>query len=329
LIVQIPVGEKDQNKVQLRDEIMKLANQPGNAYLKDFVNRKDVDWQKVILAQKDWDYKSQGLTAAGAAILAIAIAAVSGGAGIGAIFGTTGTVTNAALLSLTTQASISLVNNGGNISATFKELGSKESVKSLAITVVTAGLVEGMSASLKIDLQGFPTAEKIANNFVQGVGSTLISSTLQGESLSDGLQKALLVGLSSSLQGEMASKIKGLEDVDYILHKVAHAAAGCISGALLKSCEAGAIGAVVGEIVASSIDTPDSFSTFDELAKHQKLVRDISKLTAGVVAAYTGYDVNVAANSAEIAIRNNRQLNENEIKSIDILAKGDSQKKID
>lgn len=327
LIVQVPVGEKNQNKVELRDEIMKLANQPGNAYLKDFVNRKDVDWQKVILAQKDWDYKSQGLTAAGAAILAIAIAAVSGGAGIGAIFGTTGTVTNAALLSLTTQASISLVNNGGNISATFKELGSKESVKSLAITVVTAGLVEGMSASLKIDLQGFPTAEKIANNFVQGVGSTLISSTLQGESLSDGLQKALLVGLSSSLQGEMASKIKGLEDVDYILHKVAHAAAGCISGALLKSCEAGAIGAVVGEIVASSIDTPDSFSTFDELAKHQKLVRDISKLTAGVVAAYTGYDVNVAANSAEIAIRNNRQLNENEIKSIDILAKGDSQKK--
>jgi len=199
LIVQIPVGEKDQNKVQLRDEIMKLANQPGNAYLKDFVNRKDVNWQKVILAQKDWDYKSQGLTAAGAAILAIAIAAISGGAGIGAIFSTTGTVTNAALLSLTTQASISLVNNGGDISATLKELGSKESIKTTITAAVTAGILEGVSTSLKIDLKGFPTAEKIANNFVQGVGTNIISSTLQGQSLSDSLESALLAGLSSSI----------------------------------------------------------------------------------------------------------------------------------
>ncbi|MFX8676416.1 hypothetical protein ABTM32_20175, partial [Acinetobacter baumannii] len=73
LSVQIPISEKDANKIVLRDEILKLANQPGNTYLKDLVNRNDVDWQKILLTQKDWDYKSQGLTGAGAALIVIIV----------------------------------------------------------------------------------------------------------------------------------------------------------------------------------------------------------------------------------------------------------------
>ncbi|MEM9994259.1 MAG: DUF637 domain-containing protein, partial [Acinetobacter pittii] len=210
-------------------------------------------------------------------------------------------MTQAAVVSLSTQASVSLINNGGNIGKTLKDLGSKESVKSLAISVVTAGLMESVSINLKIDLKGFPTAEKIANNFVQGVGSNLISSTLQGESLSDSLNKALLAGLSSSVQGELATKIKGLEDVDYVLHKIAHAAAGCLAGALQKSCESGAIGAAIGEIVAGQLNDGTRNLT---LAEKEQIINQ-SKLVASVVAAYTGYDVNIAASSADSAVRNN------------------------
>ncbi|WHR58516.1 two-partner secretion domain-containing protein [Acinetobacter haemolyticus] len=309
LTVQVPVVSGKDNDV--RAEVLKLANQPGNAYLKDLVNRKDVNWEAVKLAQESWDYKSQGLTAAGAAILAIAIAAATGGAGVGAILSTGGTVTNAALLSLTTQASISLINNGGNLSATFKELGSKDSVKSLAITVVTAGLVEGLSTSLKIDLNGFPTVEKIANNFVQGVGSNLISSTLQGESLSDSLEKALLAGVTNVLQAEMATKIgTHLDKIDpsaweYALHKIAHAAAGCVAAAVQKECEAGAIGASVAEVVAGLFDKPSSTATQEEKDAFRKKVVGTTKLVSGVVAAYSGYDVNAAAASAENAVTNN------------------------
>ncbi|MEG1708610.1 MAG: DUF637 domain-containing protein [Acinetobacter sp.] len=353
LIVQIPIGEKDQNKIELRDEIIKLANQPGNAYLKDFVNRKDVDWQKVILVQKDWDYKQQGLTAAGAAILAIVIAAVTAGAGVAALgtttlatgasttvtvgaatvtvgvggsataFGgtllatttaagvttytTAGIMINAALTSLATQASIGLVNNQGDISKTLKELGSKESIKSLATAVVTAGLVDKVGASLNIKLNDMPQLEKFANNFVQGVSSNIISSTVQGGSLSDNLEKALLAGLASSLQGELAQNIKQLEDVNYMLHKIAHAAAGCIAGALQRSCEAGAIGAVVGEIAADLVPRNKELKemTQQERNDYSNKVLATSQILAGTVSAYTGYDVNIATNSAVVAVKNN------------------------
>ncbi|OLV62088.1 hemagglutinin, partial [Acinetobacter baumannii] len=172
LSVQVPISEKDANKVELRDEILKLANQPGNAYLKELVNRKDVDWQTVLLTQKDWDYKSQGLTAAGAALIVIIVtiatmgsgtAAAAGAAGGTAASGTTvglgasmigsagitttaagaivpstlGAMANAAITSLATQASVGLINNGGDIGKTLKDLGSKDSIKNLAASVVT------------------------------------------------------------------------------------------------------------------------------------------------------------------------------------------------
>ncbi len=340
LVVQVPISEKDANKAELRDEILKLANQPGNAYLKELVNRKDVDWQQVLLTQKDWDYKSQGLTAAGAAIIVIIVtivtmgsgtAAAAGAAGGAAASGTTvglgasmigsagittatvggvttitgvstlGAMANAAITSLATQASVSLINNGGDIGKTLKELGSKDSAKNLAASVVTAGLMSQVSSALNINLNDMPRLEKIANNFVQGVGSNIISSTLQGESLSHSLKTALLAGISSSIQGELATKIKGLEDVDYVLHKIAHAAAGCLAGALQKSCESGAIGAAIGEIVAGQLNDGSRNLT---LAEKEQIINE-SKLVASIVAAYTGYDVNVAASTADSAVRNN------------------------
>lgn len=308
--VQIPISEKDQNKVVLRDEILKLANQPGNAYLKELVNRKDVDWNTVILAQKDWDYKSQGLTGAGAAIIVIIVTIVTMGAGTagagaalaGAAQGTfTATVANAAVTSLATQASVSLINNGGDLGATLKDLGSKDSIRNLATAVVTAGIMDKVGASLNIKLNDMPKLEHFTNNFIQGVGSTIISSSVQGESLSDILDEALIAGISSSLQGEFALKIKKLEDVNYVLHKIAHAAAGCAIGALQKSCEAGAIGAAVGEVVAGELN--DGTKTLTNFEKEQ--IINQSKLIAGVVAAYAGYDVNIAINSADTAVRNN------------------------
>lgn len=318
LIVQIPVGEKDQNKVQLKDEILKLANQPGNQYLKDFVNRNDVDWQKVILTQKDWDYKSQGLTAAGAAILAIVIAAVSGGAGIGALLGTSGTITNAALLSLTTQASISLVNNGGDITQTLKDLGSKESVKSLAATVVTAGLMSQLGSTLNLKPDSALLTDRLINNFTSSVGSTLVQTAINGGNLEDNLKVALLSGLAGTLQGEMANNIKGLEDVNYIAHKLAHALAGCIAGAIQKQCEAGAIGGAVGEIVAS-LSPPSNGLLYTEEEKQKILL--VGQLTSGVIAAYAGYDVSAASNSANIALTNNA-FNEKKVKQLLEQAKG-------
>lgn len=350
LVVQVPISEKDVNKAELRDEILKLANQPGNAYLKELVNRKDVDWQQVLLTQKDWDYKSQGLTAAGAAIIAIIVAVLTYGAGTALIgttaaagagtttaavgtttaaaagggtittFGgmtlatttaagvttytTTGIMVNAALTSLATQASVSLINNQGNVTQTLKDLGSKDTVKNLTTAVVTAGLMSQVSTALNLKPDSTILSDRLVNNFTSSVGSTLVQTAINGGDLEENLKVALLSGLAGALQGQIAQNLKGLEDVNYILHKIAHAAVGCAAAAATKqSCEAGAIGAGIGEVIAQEMldGRNPTFVSAEEKAK----IEAYSKLIAGTISAYAGYDVNTAANSATIAIQNN------------------------
>ncbi|MCP5960879.1 DUF637 domain-containing protein, partial [Klebsiella pneumoniae] len=59
---------------------------------------------------------------------------------------TLGAMANAAITSLATQAGVSLINNGGDIGKTLKDLGSKDSIKSLATSVVTAGVLSKIAS---------------------------------------------------------------------------------------------------------------------------------------------------------------------------------------
>ncbi|NNP69078.1 DUF637 domain-containing protein [Acinetobacter sp. Ac_5812] len=318
LTVQVPVISGQNNDV--RAEVIKLSNQPGNEYLKDLIARKDVNWEAVKLAQENWDYKQQGLTGAGAAIIAIIVVAATAGAGataVGALGGTASTLggsavamSQAAITTLATQASVSLINNGGDITKTLNELGSKESVRGLATSIVTAGLLSQVSTALNLKPDSTYFPDRLMNNFTSSIGSTLVQTAINGGNLQDNLQKALLAGLAGALQGELASQIgNSLDKVDpntfeYVLHKVAHAAAGCVAAAATKaSCEAGAIGAGVGEIVAGLMPDPANGIEYTDAEKLK--IRNIGKLVSGTVAAYAGYDVNTAANSADTAIQNN------------------------
>ncbi|MFV5639816.1 DUF637 domain-containing protein [Acinetobacter oleivorans] len=354
LLVQVPSSEVDVNKVELRDEILKLANQPGNAYLKSFVNRNDVNWQQILLAQKDWDYKSQGLTGAGAAIIAIIVAIATYGAGVAALgtttvaasggattvtvgtttvavgaggsataFGgtvlatttaagvttytTTGIMINAALTSLASQATVSLVNNQGDVVQTLKDLGSKDTVKNLATSVVTAGLLDKIGGSNWMQqFNGTGVTDRIVTNLVNSTGSALVSTAINGGDLNDNLQTALLGGLATAVQGYLSNNISGIQqgsnfDLDYILHKVAHAAAGCLAGSIQKDCAAGAIGAALGEVFADTI----TGNKYDYTDAQLKAIKEGSKALAATVAAYAGYDVNIAISSADTALTNN------------------------
>ncbi|MBU3817779.1 DUF637 domain-containing protein [Acinetobacter baumannii] len=354
LSVQVPISEKDTNKVELRDAILDLSKQPGNEYLKELVNRKDVDWQKVLLTQKDWDYKQQGLTAAGAAIIVIIItivtmgtgtAAAAGAAGGTAASGTTvglgasmigsagitttaagaivpstlGAMANAAITSLATQAGVSLINNGGDIGKTLKDLGSKDSVKSLATSIVTAGVLSKIASIDQMKaLQETAKSGEFFTNLSGRVGQALVNSTvsasvdtaINGGSLSEKLSASLVAGLSVALQGSLAGEIGENLDLgskelsDQILHKLAHAAAGCIASSLQEKCEAGAIGAVVGEMVAGSFDMePENDGDYSQAQLNK--VKNVGQLISGVVAASAGYDVTVASQSASTAIENN------------------------
>ena len=117
LSVQIPDGN-------FKSQIQTLSTQPGMGYLNDLAARKDVNWQPVKLAYDSWNYQQEGLTPAGAALLSVAVAWATAGQGA-ALMGTTGATTsavaNAAFSSLAAQASISFVNNKGDVNKTLKE----------------------------------------------------------------------------------------------------------------------------------------------------------------------------------------------------------------
>lgn len=72
--VQIPAGE-------FRSQIATLSQQPGMGYLNELAARSDVNWQPVKLAHDKWDFKQEGLTPAGAALIGFAVAMATGGAG--------------------------------------------------------------------------------------------------------------------------------------------------------------------------------------------------------------------------------------------------------
>ena len=299
-IADIPKGN-------LKTEIEKLAKQPEYAYLKQLQTVKDVNWNQVQLAYDKWDYKQEGLTGAGAAIIALAVAAVTGGVGAGLIGAAQGTasaaVADAAFTALVSQASISLINNKGNIGNTLKELGRSRTVKNLVVAAATAGVADKIGASALNNISDKQWVNDLTVNLANAGSAALINTTVNGGSLKDNLEANILAALVNTAHGEAVSKIKQL-DHHYIAHKIAHAVAGCATAAANKGkCQDGAIGAAVGEILGEALldgRDPGSLNVKD----WAKIIAK-AKLAAGTVAALSKGDVNAAANAAQIAVENN------------------------
>ncbi|HEZ4635713.1 TPA: S-layer family protein [Neisseria meningitidis] len=303
-IVDIPKGN-------LKTEIEKLAKQPEYAYLKQLQTAKNVDWKQVQLVYDKWDYKAEGLTGAGASIIALAVAAATGGVGaglIGAAQGTTSAaIANAAFTSLATQASISLVNNKGNVGKTLKELGRSRTVKNLVVAAATAGVSNEIGTSALANVSDKQWVNNMTVNLADAGSAALINTAVNGGSLKDNLEANILAALVNTAHGEAASKIKGL-DQHYVAHKIAHAVAGCAAAAANKGkCQDGAIGAAVGEIVGEALVKNTDFSdmTPEQLDLEVKKITAYAKLAAGTVAGVTGGDVNTAAQTAQNAVENN------------------------
>ena len=302
-IVDIPKGN-------LKTEIEKLAKQPEYAYLKQLQVAKNVNWNQVQLAYDKWDYKQEGLTGAGAAIIALAVTVVTSGAGTGAALGLNGAAaaaTDAAFASLASQASVSLINNKGDVGKTLKELGRSSTVKNLVVAAATAGVADKIGASALNNVSDKQWVNNLTVNLANAGSAALINTAVNGGSLKDNLEANILAALVNTAHGEAASKIKQL-DHHYIAHKIAHAVAGCAAAAANKGkCQDGAIGAAVGEILGEALlsDTDLGRLNPTERAKIEAKIIAKAKLVAGTVAAMSKGDVNTAANAAQIAVKNN------------------------
>jgi filamentous hemagglutinin len=306
--VQIPEGD-------FKSQIQSLSAQPGMGYLNDLASRKDVNWQAVKLAHDQWSYSQEGLTPAGAALLAVAVAAATGGAGA-SLLGTTGTVTsamaNAAFTSLAAQASITLVNNKGDVGKTLKDLSNSSTVKATLAAALTAGVLEkvgGTSTMTELSKTG-QFADKLTYNLINATGRALTTTAINGGDLQGALKAALVGGMVDTAHGQAASVI-GQNVSDYLSHKLAHALAGCVAGAAAGGqCKDGAIGGAIGEVVAEMFkgQAPSWTASQAEWDAFDAKVKASGKLVAGAIAAYAGGNAQTAITTAEVAIDNNSKI---------------------
>ena len=331
--------------VNLRQQAQELASQPGLGYLAPLTARSDVSWQQVQLASQQWNYHEAGLSGAGAAIIAIAVAVCTAGAGAAlvgvAATSASGAMASAAFTSLVTQASISLADNGGNIGETLKALGSRSSVRALATSVVTAGLttvsleggqslnqMAGLSnlgntgRSLATGTVSSTTVEGIAGRAVVNAG---VSTALQGTSFRQGLVDGAVADVSAIGANAIGSTWGGTgTDPNALFQTVAHGALGCAEAGLTGgNCGAGAAGAATESILGNLVTLPATAQ--GTVSRTDATVYATSAAILGAVAgqATDGHALS-GANTAINSAVNNRLLHPDEQKTLSQLQQGQS-----
>ena len=302
--IQIPISQKEQKAgITLQEQIDIPIQQPEYSYLNQFIDREDTTWQEIVLAEDGWDYKQEGLMPAGAAIV--------GGQTVGAMAG-------AAFSSLTNLASVSLINNQGDVEAILKELGPKDNVKQLTLAITSAGISHKIDKSLGlkgIDITQTGFDQRLVKVIANSTSTSLLQTAVYGSDFEENLKKNLRMQFATvATQDTFSNIVKDLDGdtlSDNITHKLAAGLTGCLSAkAAGNRCEAGSIGAVVGEMWGDyQVDDSNTLTQ----AQKDKLINQ-AKLIAGITAVFAGEDVNVAAGVAAEAVRWNA-ININKVKA--------------
>ncbi|AGH38090.1 Hemagglutinin/hemolysin-related protein [Bibersteinia trehalosi USDA-ARS-USMARC-188] len=301
----------DMPKGKLRNELEALLKKPEYAYLKNLKLNDNVQWKEVSLAYQQWDYKQQGLTGAGAAIIALAMAVVTAGAGATAVglaaSSAYAPIANAAFTALTTQATTSLVNNRGNLNQTFKDLGSSQQAKQFVTAVVSAGVADKLANTVNVN-SGNLYLDKFSQNLIQAGSTAAVQAGINGGKFTKALENAIYTALIDTAHAELAKNIKGIKNqadankwYREAAHKIAHAVAGCGAAAGRGGkCTDGALGAALGEVVGELLTKNKTRNEIDEIEVINK-----TKLIVGSVAAALGKDVNMSVAAAHIAVKFN------------------------
>jgi filamentous hemagglutinin len=280
-------------------QLDELSNIPALWYLSELRDRDDVDFEAVLNIDDSWKKSQKTLSPAAIAVITIAVAVAAGPAAGGiatTVGGATGVAVSAAFTSLVTTASISLA-NGNSIEKTLASLSSDENLRSLAVTMVTAGAIAQIDASFfPADSVNIDAA--IASNGTQAsvdaALNTQTSLSLQAQIAQAATHSAVRAGVNTLAYGgdfstqfaqsltqhgvnvlgqHMANKIGAAFDtadadsLDTALKYISHAGSGCMLGVVTaansgsskpeSACGAGAGGAVIGEFIASQYRTSD------------------------------------------------------------------------
>ena len=320
--VDVDISDNNEAKLEIQrsqEELGKIAlnlsKQPGYEYLAELDKKNEINWVQVQLIQESFKFEQEGLTPGAAALIAIAVGMATGGTGAlsAASFGITSAAGSAAFSSLASQAAVMLINNKGDISKTLKQLASSSTIRSIATAALTAGLADKFNLSGSVnDTFGQKLANGVGTGLTQAVADSVINGVSFEEALKNSLRNSLVDVFAAETFGNFVKNFEGDDFASELAHKLAAAGVGCVAAsAKQQSCSAGAIGAAVGEMVAQ-LNTSEEDELLTKLGiaspVQLKKTEDIASLTAGTVALLFNVDVDTAASSAHLAVKNNHNL---------------------
>ncbi|WP_307867051.1 polymorphic toxin-type HINT domain-containing protein, partial [Variovorax sp. E3] len=319
-----------------------LAKQPGMAWVNQLTSdpalANSIEWQRVQEEHKKWAQSQTSMGPVSSLIVSLVVGVATAGAGSAAV-GTAGTATTtgtgiagamglsatattiasaamqAGITALASQATISFVNNDGNLGKVFDELGSSQSVKNILTAMITAGTIQGFSVGgvLPENLANATNGsarftDQLQRQLVDGAAGAVVRSAINGTSLESELRTGLTNALLNTAAAQSAYGIGTLAhngDINALTQNVLHAIAGCAVGVVradnASGCGAGALGAVIGELTASTFGR-------DKYGNVLPGAVEMTQVLAVIAGAVAGLDANsiyvAAASSANAAINN-------------------------
>ncbi|WP_240326529.1 filamentous hemagglutinin N-terminal domain-containing protein, partial [Pseudomonas syringae] len=362
--LKIDIKQVDQQSVSQTIDAMVKAD-PQLAWLKEAEQRGDVDWRQIKEVHDSFKYNNSSLGQGAMLAIIIIVTALTAGAGTFAtagaaagsaangaalaagISGTTaatiGVAANAAavasLTSITAQGVVSTINNKGNLGAALKDTFSSDSLKSAAISGLTAGFTAGvidpqLGGSTKpfnnltkgFDLSTWGGVGGFAVHAgAQGLASGAINTAVNGGSLGGNLVNGLVsqagnvaaaigfyqVGsfadqklLEATTAGDVTGKAMWVEGG--IGRTTLHALmGGAVSSATGGDFTTGAVAAGASQAMAGALN-----DVFKASPEYRQAAAQIVGLAA---AGLAGGDVEKAAWVSAMADQYNRQLHPNEI----------------
>ncbi len=310
-----------EDKGDINHAIAELSKAPELAWMAQLRIRNDIEWRGIKPHYEEWYEKQEGLTEGAAAVIALAVSAitgpagasilgVSGGAGLGVGssllgFGTKTAVTaaiDAGFTAIASRAAVSLINNKGDIGATLKELGSSANLRSIAAAIITAGVTQGLDAGFYDGAKGLyqevglvntnipQTFEhlhtNLINNAVRGAVSATIRTAIEGGDIGDAVLSSLQsVGVNtvlSSVQTSIGDLTDGVGANDLPLANIlAHSVAGGLAAEALGESFASGATAAFASAVAANAGLFDDLFAGDSPQERAQKIGQIGQLIGG------------------------------------------------
>jgi len=194
------------------------------------------------------------------------------------------------------QATLSLINNQGDPLETFKDLGSKQNIRSLASNMAVAAILGTGGVPEGADFVDHLTAN-LSNNIV----SNAAAITIQKQDLKEAWKEAIKSTVANTIQGYLAGKIgQNRGSMDFLSHKLAHSVLGAVVGAGLtkdwaEGAIAGGMGGLISETIAESL--PNNID--------KEMRANMARMGTAVAALLAGQNVNVANFTGDNSLKYN------------------------